>query len=408
MQNYFRLAWRNLWRNKRRTFITLASVFLAVLLAICMRSMQLGTYANMIGNAVRFSTGYIQIHQQGYWDKPSVNNSFEQNDTLDQLIATNKNIALAVPRLESFVLASSGDHTKGVQVTGIDPELENKMNGIAGKISAGSYFNTNDDDAVLIGDGIASYLKLGIGDTLVLLGQGYQGTTAAGQFRVTGIYHFPDNRMNNSSVYLTLTGAQNLFAAYGRLTSVSLMLRQPRKIDQTQKALAAKLNANVWEVMEWQTMNKTLLEEITGDNAGGLIMLGILYIVIAFGVFGTILMMTMERKKEFAVMIAIGMKRFQLILMLLVETCFIGFLGILAGLVISLPVLIYFNIYPVRITGTAAEMFEQFGIEPIMPASLDPYIFINQGIVVLVIALVAAIYPLIYIKRFKILDALKQ
>ncbi|MCB0696364.1 MAG: ABC transporter permease [Chitinophagales bacterium] len=407
MKQYLKLAWRNIWRNKKRTLITLASIFLAVLLAISMRSMQKGTYANMIGNAVRFSTGYIQVHAKGYWDKPSINNSFESDDILDSLLVNNHNISLAVPRLENFVLASSGDHTKGVQIVGIDPNKENELNNISGKITIGEYF-TADDNGILIGDGIADYLELSVGDTIILLGQGYQGMTAAGKFPISGIFHFPDDRMNNLLAYLTLNTAQELFAAYGRYTSMSIMLNHPNKLNQTRHNLQLALNNEDWEVMKWQTMNKTLTQEIAGDNAGGIIMLFILYVVIAFGVFGTILMMTMERRKEFAVMVAIGMKRFQLVLLLVFETIFIGLLGVLSGIILALPVLIYFNVNPVRITGAAAQTFEQFGIEPIMPASLDPNIFLYQGIIVLLISFVASLYPMIYIGRFKILDSLKQ
>lgn len=407
MKQYIKLSWRNIWRNKKRTLITLASIFLAVLLAISMRSMQKGTYANMIGNAVRFSTGYIQIHALGYWDKPSINNSFEQDDRMDSLLSTNSNISLAVPRLECFVLASSGEHTKGVQVVGIDPQKEDSLNNISAKVKQGKYF-TKEDNGILIGDGIADYLELGVGDTIILLGQGYQGLTAAGKYHVAGIFHFPDDRMNNLLAYLPLHAAQDLFSAQGRYTSMSLMLKHPNKLNMTQHELQSELGNEDWEIMEWQTMNKTLTQEIAGDNAGGIIMLFILYVVIAFGVFGTVLMMTMERRKEFAVMIAIGMKRYQLIILLVFETVFMGLLGILSGLILAMPVLIYFNVNPVRITGEAAQMFEQFGIEPIMPASLDPHIFITQGIVVLLISFLASIYPLIYVGRFKILDSLKQ
>ncbi len=407
MNRYIKIAWRNLWRNKRRTFITLASILLAVLLAISMRSMQKGMYANMIGNAVRFSTGYIQIHAKGYWDKPSINNSFEQSDLLDSLLDNNSNITLAVPRLESFVLASSGEHTKGVQVIGIDPAKEDKMSGISRKVTKGRYFMEG-GDGILLGDGIADYLKLGVGDTIILLGQGFQGMTAAGKLPVAGIFHFPDDRMNNGLAYLSLNAAQELFAAPARYTSVSIMLEHPNQLDKTQSTLQHVLGDKDWEVMKWDVMNKTLTQEIAGDNAGGLIMLLILYVVIAFGVFGTILMMTMERRKEFAVMVAIGMKRFQLILLLFFETIFIGLLGILSGIALALPVLIYFHVHPVRITGTAAKTFEQFGIEPIMPASLDVHLFIYQGMVVLIISFLASLYPLVYVGRFKILDSLKQ
>ncbi len=407
MRQYLKLSWRNLWRNKRRTLITVASVFLAVLLAVCMRSLQKGTYANMTSNAVRFSTGYIQIHAKGYQDNRSINNSFEKGEMLDSVLTANSNVSLSVPRLESFVLASSGNHTKGVQVTGIIPELENKMNNISGRVTDGHYL-TDGYDGLLVGDGIANYLGLRVGDTMVLLGQGYHGITAAAQFPVTGIFHFPDGRMNNALVYLSLHNARNLFAAPDLTTSMSLLLHDPARQQATVEQLRQALDSNQWEVLNWQTLNKELTQEIAGDNAGGIIMLFILYVVIAFGVFGTMLMMTMERSKEFAVMIAIGMRRSQLAILLFFETVFIGLLGISSGVAVALPVLLYFKINPVKITGTAAEMFIQFGLEPIMPASLDPYIFVNQGITVFLISFAASIYPLMYIGRFKILGALKK
>lgn len=155
-------------------------------------------------------------------------------------------------------------------------------------------------------------------------------------------------------------------------------------------------------------MNKTLVQEIKGDNAGGIIMLAILYIVVAFGVFGTILMMTMERRKEFAVMIAIGMHRAKLTMIIIFETIFIGLLGIASGSVLILPVIYYLNGHPIRITGKAAQGYQQFGIEPLLPTALDPSIFLNQGVTVLVIAMVSVIYPLWYINRFPVTETLKQ
>jgi ABC-type lipoprotein release transport system permease subunit len=407
MFQYIKLAWRNLWRNKRRTLITLASVLMAVVLAIAIRSVQLGAYGNMIGNAVRFSTGYIQIHKKGYWNDQSINNTMGWNSTVERALRENNNITLAVPRLESFVLASSGAHTKGVAVVGIDPEKEDQMTRLRGKISSGEYFAGTSGQGALIGDGLAKYLQLHLGDTIVLLGQGYHGTTAAGQFRVQGIFHYPIEQLNSAMVYLTIGDAQNLFAAPGKITSVSLMLGDPKQINNTTKDLQKTLGKN-YEVMDWPSMNKSLVEEIKGDNAGGIIMLGILYLVVAFGVFGTILMMTMERKKEFSVMVAIGMHRSKLTMIMIFETIFIGLMGIIAGCLVILPVVIYLHHHPIRITGKGAEAYQQFGIEPLLPASLDPSIFLYQGLTVLAIAIVAIVYPLWYVNRFPLAETLKQ
>lgn len=407
MKQLIKIAWRNLWRSRRRTLITLASVLMAVALAIAIRALQFGVYGNMISNAVRFSTGYVQVHAKGYWDDQSINNSFSSGPAVQQAIQAQENISLTVPRLESFALASSGLHTKGVGVIGIDPGKENEMNDLAGKITAGSYLNTGASQGVLMGDGLADYLKLKLGDTLVLLGQGYHGATAAGQFQIQGIFHFPLEEINNTLVYLSLPDAQALFAAPERLSSYSFMLHNPDAIDRTSRQLEQSLDST-WEVMKWPVMNKSLVQEIQGDNAGGLVMLGILYLVVAFGVFGTIMMMTMERKKEFAVLVAIGLRPMKLSFIVIFETILIGLLGILSGIAFILPLLIYLYWNPITLTGEAAKTYQHFGMEAILPVSLDPQIFLNQALMVLAITLVSALYPLWYIRRFKIAETLKQ
>jgi ABC-type lipoprotein release transport system permease subunit len=380
---------------------------MAVILAIAIRSIQEGAYANMIGNAVRFSTGYIQVHAKGYWDDQSINNSFALDSSVIYSLSKEDNIFSSTPRLESFALASSGPHTKGVAVVGINPEKEDKMTALKGKITQGQYITNSLGEGVLVGDGLVRYLQLHLGDTLILLGQGYHGTTAAGQFRIQGIFHYPIEQLNNALVYLSMPDAEALFGSPGRITSMSLMLRNPKAIENTTKDLQQSLGKD-YEVMDWPVMNKTLVQEIKGDNAGGIIMLGILYLVVAFGVFGTILMMTMERKKEFAVMIAIGMHRAKLTGIIIFETIFIGLLGIITGSLLILPVMIYLNHNPIRITGKAAEGYQQFGIEPLLPASLDPSIFLYQGLTVLAIAIISVVYPLWYINRFQIAETLKQ
>ncbi|HZV12136.1 MAG TPA: FtsX-like permease family protein, partial [Candidatus Kapabacteria bacterium] len=288
---------------------------------------------------------------------------------------------------------------------GTQPSVENNMTALADKIAQGAYIY-DDDTGILIGSGLAEYLHTGIGDTVVLLGQGYHGSTAAGQYRVKGIFHFPIENINNSLVYLPLPVAQSLFHVADRLTSVSVMLRNPDNIDAVTLALRNGLGA-AWEVMRWPAMNKTLIQEIASDNASGLLMLAILYVVIAFGVFGTILMMTAERRKEFAVMVALGMKKAYLTGMLCLETILIGGLGVLSGCITAFPLLLYFFFHPIHIGGAAAEFYQEFGFEPVIKVSLEPSIFFYQGLVVFIIAIVSAAYPLWYAGRFQVAESLK-
>jgi len=180
MREYIKLAWRNIWRNKRRTLITAASIFFAIFFALLMRALQLGSYSNMIDNAVSLYSGHLQIHAQGYWDNKSINNTLVQSRELMNQVKGNPDVRQVVPRLESFALGSSGPQTKGVLVMGVDPRKQDKMSNLSQKLVSGNYFSGG-ERAAIVGETLARYLQLGVNDTLVLLGQGYHGATAAGK-----------------------------------------------------------------------------------------------------------------------------------------------------------------------------------------------------------------------------------
>lgn len=406
MYTIIKMAWRNLWRNKRRTLITAASVFFAVVLALVMRSMQLGSYDNMVKNAVSFYTGYIQIHEDGYWEDKSINKTFSFTDALKKAIEAQKEITSATPRLESFALASSGDHTKGSAIIGTDPVKEANFTQLDKNVIRGSYLKKA-DAGVLVAVKLAEFLKVDVGDSLVLFGQGYHGVTSAGEYPIRGILKFPNPEMNKQTIYMSLEEAQYFYAAENKLTSIAIMLDDPEEMTKVEENLRNNIGSE-YEVMDWKELMPELLQEIQADNAGGIIMLGILYIIIAFGILGTIMMMTMERKKEFAVMVAVGMRKIKLISMLFFETLIIGLLGIIGGLVAGFPINLYFHYNPIYLSGKAAEAIEQFNVEPIIPFSMDPGYFINQSIVVVIMTLLAFLFPLIFVIRFSVIKGMRN
>jgi lipoprotein-releasing system permease protein len=405
MGTYLRLAWRNLWRNKKRTIIAAASVFFAVLLALIMRSMQKGSYNFMIDSSVRISTGYIQIHGKGYWDKRSLDKSILLDKDITSRLNKIPDVTLVVPRLETFTLVSYGNATKVSPIVGINPEKEKNMLKLKEKLVAGRYL-TDSSRGVLIGQGLAELLKVGVGDSIVLYGQGYHGITAAAQVPVQGILKLPIPDLNNTMIYTSLSYAQWLYSAPDRITSLSIMIDKPGHLDEV-KSEVGKLFGNKYEVMTWEEMTPELVQSIEVDNAGGIIMLGILYVVIGFGIFGTIMMMTAERTKEFGILIAVGMKKTKLIMVTTFETVFISLIGLFAGIIVSYPLLLYFYYNPIRLTGDVAEAMLAFGLEPIMPFSIAPGIFIAQFWTVLLIALLSAWYPFRYVQKLQVVEAIR-
>ncbi|MCB0844241.1 MAG: ABC transporter permease [Bacteroidetes bacterium] len=394
----YKLAWRNIWRNKRRTFITMGSVFFAVMLAILMRSLQEGSYEKMIENVVSFYTGYVQIHKEGYWDDQVLDNSFEATPVIKTATSSLPSVNEAVPRLESFALAASDSTSEPCLVVGADPEKENVLTGLQNKLVKGDYFKTGSAGA-MIAEGLSEKLQLGIGDTLVLIGSGYHGVSAAGKYPITGLVRFGSPDLNDRLVYLPLEKAQIFYGAEGRLTSYALNLSNPDDYKAVVKDLKKGLDEGQYEIMDWTEMMPELVQMIESDRGGGIIMMGVLYVIIAFGMFGTVLMMIAERQYEFGVMTAVGMKKRKLATMVGLETIFISAMGIITGTIASLPFVLYLYFNPIYLGDSMAEAYAQFGMEAVFPASLDPAIFINQALTVLVFAVLVSIYPAIKIMQ---------
>jgi ABC-type lipoprotein release transport system permease subunit len=469
MKNY-KIAWRNLWRNKRRTLITVASVFFAIFFALLMRSVQLGSYDHMFRNIIESYTGYIQIQNEDFKDNSTVDNTFPLTPEIRQVILKEKNVTDVVPRFESFALASSGPVTKGVLVLGIDPEKETLLSNVRGRlvsyklsgkaidslkktdlpekvksklelfkdesyssesilqmdlgisdrdtaflmplikrisVFSNGYISSGNREA-LIGDRLAKYLKLNIGDTLVLVGQGYHGTTAAGKFRIAGVVRMPTSDIDNKIVYLPVDVCQELFGAPGMLTSLALCIKgnSDKEINRMISSLGKEVQSPL-RMLGWREMNELLINQMDADNKSGAIMVGILYLVIAFGIFGTVLMMTIERKREFGVLVAIGMQKSRLAAIVAIEMFYIGLLGILSGIAVAVPAIIIGLYNPIRLTGEYAKVYESYGMEPIMPFMPVDYYFLWQSVIVAIIVAISIIYPVRKIYKMKLVNSLK-
>ena len=404
---YLILAWRNIWRNKRRSIITIASITFAVFIACVMRSMQLGSYERMISNAAQFFTGYIQVHEKGYWDDKTLDNSFENSDVLIHTIDSTEGVKVAVPRLESFALAAYGTKTKGSLVMGIEPEKEDQLTKVKAKVIEGEYL-TSDDQAVMIAEGLAEYLRLGVGDTIVLLGQGYHGANAAAVYPIKGIMKFPVPEQNKQTVYMPLKQAQWFYAADNRLTSIALVIDKAKNTDKIVADISSRVDTDKLEVMGWRDLMPDLVQGIEVDNISGKVMLWILYAVIGFGMFGTFLMMTAERMYEFGVMMSVGMKRRIMQFIIILEMGLMSTLGVMAGVGISLPILAYYYHNPIYFSGASAEAIETFGMEAAYFFSLEPSLFYNQAWVIFLMVAILGFYPLYVIHRLKPVEAMRE
>jgi putative ABC transport system permease protein len=472
MKDDLKIAWRNLWRNKRRTIITSASVFFAVFFAVIMRSYQLGSYDRMILNFIESYSGYLQVQHVKYQDNPSVDYSFFYNDSLAVAISGVNNVVSVAPHIESFALASCGTQTKGVAVLAIAPEEERKfsnpenklvkyriskesitrLKGFSGiptvvldkveKNLGNSYsssarlqldmglstndskqylteilkfievpngFLVSDDKGVLVSVRLADYLKVTIGDTIILMGQGYHGSSAAGVFPVRGILKMPSPDIDNKLIIMTIPTAQKFFDAEGKITSLSVNLtsKTHRIMSGAQNKINLLLTDKNTVAKTWEELNPVLVQQIQGDSQTGIATLGMLYFIIFFGIFGTVLMMIAERTREFGVLVSIGMQKKRLKRIVIIEMSLLGAIGLIAGLLASSPVILYFYYFPILLKGDIGKMMEDYGWDAVMPTAwFGPY-FYWQAVIVALMVFLATLYPLRKIGKLKEIEALR-
>ncbi|NLE35394.1 MAG: ABC transporter permease [Bacteroidales bacterium] len=470
MKNH-QLAWRNLWRNKRRTLITAASVFFAVFFALLMRSFQLGAYQKMYRDMIESYSGYLQLQHTDYLDESSLDNGFVLEQSLTDIIEADPNVTGVIPKLESFALAAAGNRTQGVMVIGMDPDNEHKALNIRNRLIKyrltpdatealkaedlpgrtaklldvfdgeawtdekglisdlgisdddtatvmplfrkhasleNRYLTSADSGRAVIGYGLSRYLGADVGDTLVIVGQGYHGVSAAGLFVIKGIVNMANPDIDNAFTYITLADAQYLYDAPDMVTSaiISISETDDKELLLTQQRLAASCNDGL-AIRNWKEINALLLNQMEADNKSGAIMIGILYLVIAFGVFGTVLMMMAERRREFGMLVSIGMQKHKLAGIIGMEMLFIGLLGLVAGVAASLPIVFLGYARPLRFTGEMARMWEEYGFEPVMPMLPPDTYYLWQAVVVLLILLVAISFSVRRIFKLNIINALR-
>jgi len=400
----FKLAWKNIWRNRRRTLITISAIGFAVMSAVMMRSVNQGMEEKMLASIVKNNMGYIQIHSQGFWDDQQLDNGF-YTDKIDlEALSTINNVSKVDKKLEAGTLSSFGNYTRGTFIMSYDQTKEIPEK-ITNNITAGRFPDAGQSE-ILMGEELAEYLNLTIGDTVVFFGQGYQGSTAAGLYVLSGTIDMHMPELNRVIAYMRMEDLQYFLSAPELVTALVIDVDDPDDLDATVAAIQAEIGEG-YEVMTWQEMNPELEQLMQTSESKGWIMNFILYMIITFVMFGTILMATQERKFELGVLLAIGMKKRKSMLMIIFENIIISIIGVIVGVVMASPIAYYFHFNPIQLQGEQAEMMEQMGFEAIIPFSVDPQIALNHASIVLIIALVLILYPIMVIRKLKPVEAMK-
>jgi putative ABC transport system permease protein len=405
-----RMAWRNIWRNPRRTILTISAIVFASTLLIFMLSFQLGSYGTMINASVRIHTGHLQVQAKGYQDRKSMRLVVPNPSAVGELMQGIPKVEAYTFRANAFSLASSKERTYGALVIGVDPVRESQVSTLKQLIRKGSYLAEDDTNQALVGELLAENLRVEVGDELTILGQGRDGSIAATVVQVKGIYRSGMDDFDRSSMHVPLKLFQDVYAMRGAVHEVVAVGTALKHVSEMKKAVWAglrKLDQNhPLVVLDWDELMPGLLQAIEMDLVSGIIFWFILIVVVAFSILNTFLMAIFERTREFGVLMAIGTSPGRLTRLLLIESAAMTIIGIIIGTLFGCLLTWYFQVHGFDLGG-ASELMSQYGISGRMYPRLSLITALSGPGAVLVITLLTALYPAFKVRRLSPVEAMR-
>ncbi|MCK5420196.1 MAG: ABC transporter permease, partial [Desulfobacterales bacterium] len=293
------MAWRNIWRNPRRTILTVCAITFASVLLVFMLSFQFGSYETMINTSVKISTGHLQIQAEKYQEKKNIRFVIPDPQTIADIVAKIPEVEAYTFRGQAFSLISSEDRTYGVVVTGINPQRETKVSRLKKLVRDGNFLSANDVNQAVVGRLLAKNLRVTIGDELTVLGQGRDGSIAATVVQVKGIFSSGIDEFDRSAIQIPLSTFQDIFSMDDAVHEVVVIAKSLSDVSKIKSKIQADLvglnSRKSLKTLDWQDLMPGLRQAIEMDLVSGLIFYGLLIIVVAFSILNTFLMAIFER-----------------------------------------------------------------------------------------------------------------
>ncbi len=404
----FKMASRNVWRNPRRSLLTIAAIAFACLLLIFMLSWQFGSYQAMINTAVKIHTGHLQVQAAGYHKKRSMRQVVSHPRAVGELVGRAPGVTHYTFRSNAFSLVSSRRRTYGVLVIGIDPAREARVSTLARIVRRGRYLQKGDDQGALLGEILARNLQVDLGDSLTILGQGRDGSVAATVVKVVGIYRSGQDQFDRSSLQITLANFDQTYTMMGAVHEVVAICRNLDQVDGAKVFLATRLpglkSRKPLVALDWAELMPGLSQGIKMDLVSGLIFYFLLIIVVVFSILNTFLMSILERMREFGVLMAMGVTPGRLTKLVLMESSLLTLMGVGAGLLLGCTITLYLQHTGIPVG--SSELMRQYGIPGVMRPQLSLLSACLGPGAVLVVTFLAALYPALKVRRVKPVEAI--
>lgn len=385
-----KMAFRNIFRQKRRSLLTGLSMFGGFVLATIFIGFADGSYNHIIDQFTRNNLGHIQIHQKDYLDRPSLYKTIDNYQEVVKKISEVKNIESWAPRVFSAGLASVKEKSAGVRIIGILPALEDQTVSYTKKIIKGRPLPEEAKHEVLLGKGLAKILKATVDDSVVIVGQGADGSIANDRYTVVGILESGDELADRVGFYLHIQDAQELLVLGKRIHEITITVSGLKRVLKIDKQLDAVINDPTLAVDPWQEFAKSFYVAMKADKQGMWITLVIIVLIVAVGVLNTVLMVVLERRREYGVLRAMGTRPWQIVKLVVAEVNFLAVFSILLGVVAGFFINLYLSHHGITLT----EPFSYGGMKfTHMMSEINWRMFVIPAITVFVSAVLVGFFP---------------
>ncbi|MBD3332427.1 FtsX-like permease family protein [candidate division GN15 bacterium] len=384
-----KVALRNVFRQKRRSLLTILTMLGGFALAAVSISWGDGTYAHVIRMFTRNQLGHIQVHEEGYLDQRSLYKTIEDYQQIGDRIAAIDGVIAWAPRLFAAGLASVDEKASAVQVTGVDPQLENAATRFDQKVSQGRTLPQNPEHTVLLGQGLARRLEASIGDSLVIVSNAADGSIANDIYLISGIVESGNSMSDQLTLYMHLADAQELFWLQARVHELAVIVNHLDDVDPLTAQIQQQLPDDL-VAASWKEFARSFYVAMQADKRGSYIALGVVLLVVAVGVLNTVLMTVLERRREYGMLRAIGTTPLQIVRMVIWEVLCMAVIGIAGGIVVAYAVAYYLLVEGIPMP----QPFTWGGVEfTHMYAQLSPHVFWVPALAVVLTALVVSLFP---------------
>lgn len=403
-----RLAWRNLWRHARRTWLTIGAMVFSNTLLVFMIALQFGAYNLMIDNTLQAFTGHMQVQAPGYLEDEKMRQTVAGIVPLADALRTELDSEDVAARAGGFALVSSEDRSYGIAIFGVEPEFERNVSTLPGLITEGRFLERSAVEEIVIGEALARNLRVGVGDELTLLGSGLDGSFAAALVTVVGVFKSGMAAFDRNVAEVGLAFFQDTYYMNGAGHQIVVNAPVVEDVARVKQEVEAYIAAARPELLvhDWDALEPGLRQAIAADMSSAFFMYGILVILVAFSVLNTQLMSVLERTHEFGIVMALGLRPGRLGRLVLLETAIMGAMGLVLGALLGAVIVAYFSVYGFSYPGMD-ELAAKFNL----PSSFFPQVtfitIVSGPAVVFVFTILAALYPALRLHRLQPVEAMR-